>query len=635
MVNVRPAFRDLDYHVLPEGHFDALSRGFGDVDTVQLLWRAERSRRLILVRSILDILESDDALRGPLPPAEEVWRILLDVHEAAPTAFDTVLLHPQLGSWFSYALRRHRGGANSDDPLWVDLGSVHTFAVAAASAAGLPCRTRVPLRRGRVSLPRLGLATFPTAEAWAFAEAEAEASATVGSGPDTGQRRGGPVRLRHRDTLIVVRPTAGETTGEVTTAEATTAGGTTADGWWGLRRVSLGDNPILQVWIDDLDSFRDLADPVPPARLSDSDVDGWRSLLAEAWDVLCRDHADTARAIAAGVVSIVPLPSGEGWGTRSASTGDAFGSVMVSPAPDPHTLAVALVHEFMHIKLGGLIHLVHLVDDRPAAELYAPWRDDPRPVGGLLQGVYAFLGIAAFWREQRYRATDEAARLAQFEYAYARAQTADGLATVVGSGALTPSGERFAAGITDRLRSWQVDAVPADIVALSRTVADTHRAGWRVRHVRPDPRDVGLLVKAWLTDEAPPPATGAATVIGAPDLRWSQGRLGLARRSILAPANPPDPTGGPSWAFRLTDADFLLMAGDFGAAACGFEDAVVQNPSNMDAWAGLSAAVTGTGPVRAAAALSHQPELVRAVYTDLAATDDQLSPIAVAAWIGD
>jgi hypothetical protein len=36
---------------------------------------------------------------------------------------------------------------------------------------------------------------------------------------------------------------------------------------------------------------------------------------------------------------------------------------------------------------------------RPAP--YAPWRSGPRPLNGLLQGAYAFLGVSGFWRQQR------------------------------------------------------------------------------------------------------------------------------------------------------------------------------------------------------------------------------------------
>lgn len=31
---------------------------------------------------------------------------------------------------------------------------------------------------------------------------------------------------------------------------------------------------------------------------------------------------------------------------------------------------------------------------------YAPWREDPRPISGLLQRTYAFLEVSAFWQRQ-------------------------------------------------------------------------------------------------------------------------------------------------------------------------------------------------------------------------------------------
>ncbi|MFD0517004.1 hypothetical protein [Paractinoplanes durhamensis] len=97
--------------------------------------------------------------------------------------------------------------------------------------------------------------------------------------------------------------------------------------------MTVGDDVRLTVWLDDLDPMRDLADPVPPARLSDPAVARWTGLLAGAWDILVERHRPLAEALAAGVSSLVPLPVGEGWGTRSASSGDAFGAIMCSLPP--------------------------------------------------------------------------------------------------------------------------------------------------------------------------------------------------------------------------------------------------------------------------------------------------------------
>jgi len=36
--------------------------------------------------------------------------------------------------------------------------------------------------------------------------------------------------------------------------------------------------------------------------------------------------------------------------------------------------------------------------DSGCQSFYVPWRTDPRPGGGLLQDVYAHLGMTEFWR---------------------------------------------------------------------------------------------------------------------------------------------------------------------------------------------------------------------------------------------
>ena len=69
------------------------------------------------------------------------------------------------------------------------------------------------------------------------------------------------------------------------------------------------------------------------------------------------------------------------------------------------SMAETLVHEFQHIKLCGLMDMLPLIE--PSGERgYAPWREDPRPMGGLLQGVYAFTGIVRFWDVQRRLETE-------------------------------------------------------------------------------------------------------------------------------------------------------------------------------------------------------------------------------------
>ena len=110
---------------------------------------------------------------------------------------------------------------------------------------------------------------------------------------------------------------------------------------------------------------------------------------------------------------------------------------------------------------------------------YAPWREDPRPVSGLLQGAYAFLGVAGFWRRQS-DLDDREAALAEF----ARWRDAVRLVvnTLVMSGQLSHSGELFAAGMDRTLRRWEAEPVPAGALARARQAATEHRERWRRRN---------------------------------------------------------------------------------------------------------------------------------------------------------
>jgi HEXXH motif-containing protein len=595
------------HHTLSMSDFAQLATGYGSARTVALLWTTERSRRLVLLRMLLAEVSACPELLGPLPSAESAWEVLTAAHEATPSDIDGLLLGPQLGNWAAHTLRRRHGGAEDDVPHWIDFGAIHAVGLVAAYRAGLSWRTRIPLRHGRVMLPDLGLAYFPSDEPWSIADATVVA---------------GRIELTHDGRTIAV-PAHPELD---------------AEGWWGLRRHSaVAAGTAFTVAINDLDPFRDLADPVPPARLDDAAFAQWSNLLDEAWHILVRDDRESAEALAIGVVSIAPLPSGEhGDGTRSASAGDAFGSVMTTLPPDAPTFAVTLVHEFQHIKLGALMHLLTLTEDRPTSDLYAPWRDDPRPLPGLLQGLYAFFGIAHFWRVHRLNATGVEERRATFEFAYSRAQTREALAEVERVSAnLTPRGRQLLDGLTATFLPWLNDDVDPRVLMLAQTVSDGHRAGWRIRHLRPDPADVDALVKTWHAGNTAELAPIGCAVQPDPTVRWSQGLLGLARTLLLSPDRYDEielTAGG--WTADLTTADLALMAGDVMSACEGYLANIAADPGSTLAWRGLSLALPDNAPATARTALRHRPEIVRAVYRGIAATSPGQSPVAIAAWVG-
>jgi HEXXH motif-containing protein len=159
-----------------------------------------------------------------------------------------------------------------------------------------------------------------------------------------------------------------------------------------------------------------------------------------------------------GLDSIVPAPAVP-FRLPSASTGEAFGSAIVAFGEDPATLAAALVHEFQHIRLGGLLHLVRINKDDPRERLYAPWRSDPRPISGVLHGIYAFLSVTSFWRALALAEPDH--ELAAFEFALWREQVWRTLARVRVDESVTLAGRRFLDGVAAKLRPWQNEPVAA------------------------------------------------------------------------------------------------------------------------------------------------------------------------------
>ncbi|MFF9338199.1 MULTISPECIES: HEXXH motif domain-containing protein [unclassified Streptomyces] len=586
--------RAVHHHLVPSEHFDALASGRGGPEAVRFLRTTEYSRRLLLLRSLLDDAARTPGALGPLPSADSAWETLAAAQERTPEEFRELLLHPQVGVWLGHGLRRLRHTAWGDGPLWTDLG--HLFAVCAVAAlrAGLPLRTTVPLRDGDAMFPTLGLARLPGRPRWATAEVVVEAGRLtvephrerVGPGPS------GP--------------------------------GDDAPGWLGLRRLRAraAGRPV-DVWLDDLDPYRELGDPLPPDRTGPEGAARWQAGLGRAFEVLEECDPETAAALGAGLRSLTPVPAPPSGLVRSASSGDAFGGLLSSLPPDPVTFAVTLVHEFQHTKLGALIHLLTLERDDGAARHHAPWRDDPRPLNGLLQGAYAFLGIAGFRSRHLDLAPAAGRAFAEFELALVRRQTREAIATLAADPALTAHGRRFLAGMTARLPARPADPrVRPGVDALAALAAADHRAEWRIRHLAPAPEDVRALARAHASGAPPGFRPAAASVVPDPDGSWSHTRARLIRRTLGGTAPDPGP-GAPA-------AGLALLSGD-PSAADRYGRLLAEDPESPEAWAGLVLSLATADP--ALRPLLHHPELLRPLHRELRARGTPAAPAALARWL--
>jgi uncharacterized protein len=124
---------------------------------------------------------------------------------------------------------------------------------------------------------------------------------------------------------------------------------------------------------------------------------------------------------------------------------------------------------------------------------FAPWRQDPRPVGALLQGTYAHIGVTGYWRlrcrpaggsggsggESRDELSAPELLAAAEQFARWRSMTAEAIETLAGSGALTPLGARFVDGMRATVAPWLDEPVPTQAKAAAERWARDRRAAWQ------------------------------------------------------------------------------------------------------------------------------------------------------------
>ncbi len=581
--------------------FEQLSHGEGGADGVRALRAVERSRRLLLLRWLID--EAGKTPETPLPSPEAAWDLLSQVETAAPEALNTVLAHPYTGFWAGYATRMFHQRLTPSQPPWIIVGHLHALAAAAAVRAGVDFAIEVPAWQGRVALPTLGLAWLAHPEVFSVARVHSEH---------------GVVQVAN-DHATVTLP-----------ADRTTD----STGWSGIRTIAPGTGKtVLKLRIDDLDPYRGLFEPVAPDRLSTEAFKAWSDMLGRAWHLIVEHLPEFTAALPAGLDSIVPAPAVP-FRLPSASTGEAFGSAVIAEPDDPTTLAAALVHEFHHIELGGLQHLVRMHDDDRTERLYAPWREDPRPLGGVVHGIYAFFGVTWCWKAFSAAAPDD--RLSAFEFAHWRGQIWRTLQAVRDDPALTDAGRRFLDGITERVRPWQDEPVPAEAARWASSLTIDHYSGWRVRHLRPALETVQELVSAWRAGDSRPPAvdlTESVVLDNVSDGLWEDARADLVRLLLgargagrLAQLWPQVP--------GVLPADFAYIEGRVDDAVAGYRAALGADPDSPVALVGLGLALSEKD-AEAAYALLHCPELVRAVHRDLR-TETSAPPSVeeLATWIG-
>jgi uncharacterized protein len=218
---------------------------------------------------------------------------------------------------------------------------------------------------------------------------------------------------------------------------------------WYATRTVVTDGPIVR--LEDADPYRDCYERAVSGRLGEDEAAAWRQAIAAAWAEIRGIVPAYAPGLTVGLSAIAPLLN-DGGPVRSATSRNAFGA-LATTLTSAAELAVVLVHEIQHSKLGAILDLVNLHDPNYRGRVRVAWRPEPRPIEGALQGVYAHLAVADIWRA-RAHSTADAHALA--EYRRYREWTVAGIEAIERTGSLTPRGERFLALIDDTIHGWKV-----------------------------------------------------------------------------------------------------------------------------------------------------------------------------------
>jgi HEXXH motif-containing protein len=511
------------FPVVPEQALLELARTEGGPDTLALLVRDQDTRRLLLLRAVLDAAEA--AERSVCTTAQkarlrEDWALLTEAdripsadapdpdpgppdpdhrrgHAAtrddrdrdcdrqalpgarsapahAPAWFANPararLFHPLTGPWARSCLRgldAAPGPAEGERALRLrrDLAHFSAIAAVAAAGAGIAYSTRLTARAGVLALPSLG------------------ALHTARSGDV-------PVDVTCADGRLVLRQADAA---DVTVHLESGVGAWSGALAWTPAHALPGLTPAAPpLPLDDLDPYRELP-PGPrhgnlrtPLALDDAERKRWLQVWSGTALALRSGGAQRLAEAGALLRCLVPLETppdvGTGRGSCSATRREAFGGLLSSTPPDSLTLAATLVHELQHAKLAALGDLVTLHRAGPAARYFAPWRTDPRPYDGLLQGTYSHLAMAAFYQRRALVGGLPDRDWAWAQHARYRAQVGAALPALVGSPDLTVRGRRFVdemAAVHDRMAGHPA---PRGHVARAQAYVACARALWNQRH---------------------------------------------------------------------------------------------------------------------------------------------------------
>ncbi|MGW4330996.1 HEXXH motif domain-containing protein [Nocardia sp. NPDC004573] len=586
-----------------EAAITELGSGYGTDAAVAALALEALQGRLLLLHALLSKLSADRP--DEFTDVESAHRILAHLqrnhHDLAVELFS----YPHIGNWLTVMFRRlnfTEYDARQPSPLWADLGYLGWLAASGQILAGRPGSTQVVVRFGVVMLPLIGMVR-------------------LGSTTEFGH-----CLLRWSGDGLLTFENGG------TTVEVHSRLTETTEAWRPQRRLEVDDSGH-SFYLDDLDPFRDfdvkLPDQfkLPPDVLDAAAALSWEQRLRSAWKILRCDFTEYHAPMCSGLRMVVPLSAKPAAVGQSWTSPSGYGAVYSTAHEESCQMALTMIHEFQHNKFSLLVDQAGLFDPDAPMRFYAPWRVDPRPIYGLMHGIYAFFGVTDFWRVHRHSSCHRSIR-AEIEFECGRLQLTTALDQVMSSGVLTPRGERFFASLSGSMASWQGEYISGNARKVATDVSVCLEAFWRARNLRPSSSEVAHLADRWLQKSPSGDELPSVTIADQDGIPTAYGKLVLphmlTRHAAISTLQSTEDDGS---------GDFASITGNFDSAVARYVDELCHDPMRPQAWAGLALVLPQLYAEADLSLLRERTEVVANVYSALAARGVSCDIVQLVQWL--
>jgi hypothetical protein len=192
-----------------------------------------------------------------------------------------------------------------------------------------------------------------------------------------------------------------------------------------------------------------------PVELSNEDIDDLIRKFEILQDLFGKDWADFMAPVR--VITIVSVPGYDDLPYFSGSGSDIWGAIHIAKPTSQSAYAEMLTHEAAH-------HWCHLVEDLGilsdncwAGDIWpSPWRNEPRPLGGVIHGVSVFAAAAVTLCSLKLyyeKNLDNRSYNVDYRIAYLIAQVEEGLRICNKSGMIAANGQKLMDAALEGLNS--------------------------------------------------------------------------------------------------------------------------------------------------------------------------------------